>query len=156
MIQLEKEIETGLRTAIRASLNTYGVSVPELVNAKIICFWLGGEDGGDADDAENLRVELQARPNSSAGWIGGSVGLEPIRSVIVEVLLICQPDSDKDRRILRTFYEAVRIVFETSPVTFSFAPGITFGGLTIKNPGASDFGNEGQLASFTVEMNVSL
>lgn len=156
MIQLEKEIETGLRTAIRASLNTYGVATPELVDAKITTFWLGDEDGGDADDASNLRVELMARPNSSNGWMGGSTGLEPMRTVTVDVMCVSMPDSDRDRRIIRALYEAVRVVFETSPVVFTFAVGITFGGMLIANGGAAEFDDGGQVAGFSVELKVSL
>jgi hypothetical protein len=155
MIQLEKEIETGLRTAIRTSLNTYGSSTPELVDAKIICFWLGDEDGGPADDASDLRVVLMAHPSSSAGYMPG-VGFEPIRSISVDVMCVSQPDSDGDRRIMRALYEAVRVVFETAPVTFTFAAGITFGGMLITNGGAAEVDSVGQVTSFTVEMKISL
>ena len=155
MIQLEKEIETGLRTAIRASLNTYGNVTRALIDTTIVCFWLGDEEGGPADDASGLRVMIQAKPNSSAGYMPG-IGLEPIRSVTVDVMCISQPDSDEDRTIMRGLYEAVRVVFETVPVPFSFAAGITFGGLLIRDGGAAEIDEVGQVTSFTVEMKVSL
>lgn len=155
MIQLEKEIETGLRTAIRASLQSYGAATPELIAAKIICFWLGDEDGGPADDASGLRVMMMTHPSSSAGYMPG-VGFEPIRSVQVDVMCVSQPDSDEDKRIMRALYEAVRVVFETAPVPFSFAAGITFGGMLITNGGAADIDDIGQVTSFTVEMKISL
>jgi hypothetical protein len=155
MIQLEKEIETGLRAAIRTSLNTYGATTPELVDAKIICFWLGDEDGGPADDASGLRVMLMAHPSSSAGYIP-NVGFEPLRSVQVDVMCVSQPDSDSDKRIMRALYEAVRSVFEAATPAFTFAAGITFGGMLITNGGATEFDDVGQVTSFTVDMKVSL
>lgn len=155
MIQLEKEIETGIRAAIRTSINTYAVATPELADCVLIGYWLGNEDGGSADDASGLRVELKAHPSSSAGYIPG-VGFEPIRSVNLDVMCVSQPDSDQDKRIMRALYEAVRVVFETAPVPFAFATGITFGGMLITNGGAADIDEVGQVVSFTVEMKISL
>ncbi len=121
----------------------------------IVCFWLGDEDGGPADDASGLRVMLQAKPNGSAGYMPG-VGLEPLRTLTVDVMCVSQPDSDKDRRVMRALYEAVRVVFETAPPAFEFAAGITFGGLLIRDGGAAEIDDIGQVTSFAVEMKVSL
>jgi hypothetical protein len=155
MIELEKEIETGMRAAIRANLTTYAAQTPELADAKIVTFWLGDEEGGPTDDASNLRVMLMAKPNGSNGYMPG-VGLEPLRSISVDVMCVSQPDSDTDRRIMRAFYHAVREVFEKVPVMFSFASGITFGGLLIRDGGAAEIEELGQVTSYTVDMRVSL
>ncbi len=154
MILIEKEIEKSLRTAIRASLQAYGATTPELVDAKIICFWLGDEDNGPAEDASGLRVMLMAHPSSSAGYIP-SFGFEPIRSVSVDVLCVSQPDSDEDRTVCAALYEAVRVVFET-PGSFTLTAGISFGGMLISNGGVGEIDDVGQVTRFTVEMKISL
>ena len=154
MILIEKSIETALRTAIRASLNTYGASTAELIDIPILGYWLGAEDGGAADDAEGVRVELTAHPSSSEGWIAG-VGPEPQRAVMLDVRCITQPDSDPDRAVCCALYEAVRNVFET-PGLFTLPPGLTFGGMQIKPGGAGAVEGEGWVVAWTVKMDVSL
>ncbi len=154
MILLEKEIEKALRAAIRTSLNTFGVSVPELMDCKILTFWLPSETGGDESDYDGLRVEIKAMPNSSGGWIAG-VGFEPIRSVAVSIEGIVQPDSDKDKRITNALYEAVRTPFETSG-SFTFPAGINFGGMQIAGGGNADMENVGRVFGLTIKMDVSL
>lgn len=154
MILIEKEIESALRSAIRASLIQYGSATPELVDARIVCFWLGDEENGPSEDASGLRVMLVAQPNSSAGWMP-SMGFEPIRSVNVNVMCVSQPDSDKDRKVCLALYEAVRSVFE-APSGFTLPATINYGGTLITNGGAADIDDVGQVVSFTAELKIAL
>lgn len=154
MILVEQKIETALRTAIRASLATYGESTPALQSARIVTYWLGAEDATAGNDASGIMVMLNAKPSSSAGWIAG-VGLEPIRSVSVDVYCVTPPDSDGDRSIMLALYQAVRSVFETHGA-ITMPAGVTFGGLLITNGGAAEIDDVGQVTSFTVEMKVTI
>jgi len=76
--------------------------------------------------------------------------------VTVDVACVSQPDSDRTRRVLRALWESVRVVFEAVPVRFSFAEGITFGGMMIPGGGAAEVEDVGQVVSFSVELKVSL
>jgi hypothetical protein len=98
---------------------------------------------------------LMAHPSSSAGYMPG-VGFEPLRTVNLDVMCVNQPDSDADKRVMRAFYEAVRVVFEATTPGFTLPAGITFGGMLITNGGAAEIDTVGQVVSFTVELKVSL
>lgn len=154
MILIEQQIESALRTAIRASLQAASATVPELATARIIGFWLPPENDGDSNDAEGLRVELKAMPNGSAGWMSG-VGFEPLRNVSVSVECYTQPDSDSGKATCNALYAAVRNVFE-APGSFALPAGINFGGMLITGGGAAEFEDGGQVFGFTIEMKVSL
>jgi hypothetical protein len=155
MILIEKLIETSLRTAIRASLQSYGATIPALVDAKINCFWLGDEEGGPAEDASDLRVMLMAKPNSAEGYQPGA-GLMPQRSISVDVFCVSQPDSDEDRVICNGLYEAVRSVFDVATPAFVMPEGMTFSALMITGGGSAEIEDVGQVVSFTVDMKISV
>lgn len=155
MIELEKELESAARVAIRASINAAAATTPELADCIIIGFWLGDEDGGPADDASGLRVMLMAQPSSSGGY-NQTTGFDPIRSVALDVMCVSQPDNDGDKRIMRALYNATRGAFETAPTALVMPAGVSFGGMLITNGGAADMDEIGQMTSFTIELKVSL
>ena len=156
MIELEYGIELALRAAIRTSLNSAAATTPQLAGARIIGFWLDSEDESDEmQNAKGLHVLLMAHPNDSEGY-NSAYGLEPQRSVQVDVLCVSQPDSDNSRKTCRALYNAVRSVFETIPVPFTMPTGVEFGGCLITNGGSADIDNMGLLTGFNVEMKVSL
>ena len=155
MIELEKELESAARVAIRTSINEAAATVPELANCIIIGYWLGDEDGGPADDASGLRVMLMAQPSSSSGY-NQTTGFEPLRSIALDVACVSQPDNDGDKRIMRALYNATRGAFEAAPTALVMPTGVSFGGMLIANGGAADMDDIGQITSFTVELKVSL
>jgi hypothetical protein len=155
MIELEKVIENALRVGIRAALQAASSIVPELATAKIIGFYLGDEDGGPAEDASGLHVGIKANPNGSAGYIP-SYGLEPQRTLSIDMMCVSQPDGDTDRVVHAALYNTVRSVFESVPTGFTLPAGVSFGGLQINQGGSADLDEGGQISGFTVEMKVSL
>lgn len=155
MIELEKELESAARVAIRASITAAAEATPELANCIIIGFWLGDESNGPADDASGLRVMLMAQPSSSGGY-NPATGFEPIRSIALDVMCVSQPDNDSDKRIMRALYNATRGAFETAPTALVMPTGVAFGGMLINNGGAADIDELGQVTSFTIELKVSL
>ena len=156
MIQLEYEIEKCLRSAIRANIDIAASAVPELATAKIIGFWLDSEDGSlEMQDSDGIHVMLMAHPNSAEGY-NTSYNLEPQRTMQVDVSCVSQPDSDVSRLTCRSLYNAVRSVFETTPIPFTMPTGVSFGAAMITGQGSADIANLGQVTSFTVEMKLSI
>jgi hypothetical protein len=157
MIHVEPIIESALRIAMRRSIAAASQSVPELATAKVICFWLQAEDGFD-NEAEGLRVMVNAQPNSSGGY-NPSSGFQALRDCRVDIACISQPDSDKDRAIAAALYVAVRAVFEDHTTTapqFVIGDGVSFGGMLIDGGGSGEIAGTGEVVSFSVTMKVSL
>lgn len=156
MIELEYEIEKALRSAIRTSLSSAAAVTPALADARIIGSWLEAEtDNEEGQNVHGLCVMLFTSPNSSEGYNPNS-GLDPIRSAVVTVSIVSQPDNDIDRKVKRAFYNAVRLVFETVPPMFSLPAGIEFGGVLINNTGSALIENLGDISTFDADMKVSL
>lgn len=157
MIHIEYEIEKALRVAIRESISKASEQVPELSTAKIIGHLLDTEQSNDDgnNDGVGLHVVLVAHPNSSEGY-NTAYALEPTRSCMVDVMIITQPDSDKDRVICNAFYVAVRSVFETAPCLLVFPSGLQFGGNLISGGGSAEIDGMGQVEQFQVEMKMAL
>lgn len=156
MIELEYELEKSLRAGIRKSLSEAAAVTPALAFARIIGSWLEAEtDDEEGQNVHGLCVLLFTAPNTSEGYNPDS-GLDPIRSSVVSVSIISQPDNDEDRKIKRAFYNAVRRVFETVPPMFSLPEGIEFGGVLIANAGSALIENLGDISTFDADMRVSL
>ena len=156
MIKLEYQTEKALRAAMRVSISAAASAIPALADARIIGSWLEAEtDNEEGQNVHGLCVILTAHPNSSEGYNADS-GLDPIRSIVVSVVLVSQPDNDIDKKIKRAFYNAVRSVFETVPPLFSYPAGIEFGGVLITNTGSAEIENLGEITAFDADMKISL
>jgi len=156
MIRLEKLLEASVRAAIRASINIATSEVPSLQDARIIGFWNDSESGTwEGNDATGLRVMLTAHPSSADGYQPG-IGLMPLRSVVIDVACVSQPDNDKDRVILCALYNAVRSTFEASTLSFTMPAGVSFGGILITNGGAGSFEGMGQAVTFSVDFRLAI
>jgi hypothetical protein len=157
MIAIEQQIETGLRAAIRASLQTASAETEQLAKTKIVAFWLAPENDGDNNDASGLHVFIKANPNGSGGY-NPNTGFEAQRTVQVDIGCVTpMDDSGKtDTAVYLALYKAVRSVFEAAPFTVDLGTGIVFGGMLINNGGTAELEDVGQVASFTVEMHISV
>lgn len=154
MILVEKIIETAIRPALRTSINEMALTVPQLQDCKIIGDWLAPEESFDNDET-GMRVSFSAQPNSSEGYYP-NVGFPKIRTVVVTVQCITNPNDDLDNTVANALYEAVRSVFEAATLPFTFATGVTFGGMLISGGGSDVVSDVGKVRQFDIQFMVTV